>query len=67
MPVGIGRDEVQRLLGDGAQLVEVLPEAEFAEEHLPEAISLPLRSLTGAAAAAALGSGPIVVYCWDSL
>ena len=29
----IGRDEVQRLVAEGAQLVEVLPRAEYEEEH----------------------------------
>jgi rhodanese-related sulfurtransferase len=31
--------QLQRLLGGGAQLVEVLPEAEYAEAHLPGAIN----------------------------
>ena len=39
----VGRDEVQRLLAEsGTQLVDVLPAAEFAEEHLPEAVNIPL-------------------------
>jgi rhodanese-related sulfurtransferase len=36
MPNAIDRHEVQRLLAEQqAQLVEVLPEAEFEDEHLP--------------------------------
>ncbi len=36
---------VRRLVDEGAALVEVLPEAEYAEEHLPGAISPPLKRL----------------------
>ena len=35
MPHQIRRDEVQELLGRGAQLVEVLPANEYREDHLP--------------------------------
>jgi rhodanese-related sulfurtransferase len=35
MPTPVDRDEVQRLVAAGAQLVEVPPAAEFEEEHLP--------------------------------
>jgi rhodanese-related sulfurtransferase len=42
MPNPIDRHEVQRLLDEQhAQLVEVLPEAEFEDEHLPGAINVP--------------------------
>ena len=42
MPQAIDRKDVQRLIGEGAQVVEVLPKEEFEEDHLPGAISLPL-------------------------
>jgi rhodanese-related sulfurtransferase len=46
MVIAIGRDEVQRLIErEAAQLVEVLPAAEFTREHLPGAISIPLKEL----------------------
>jgi len=46
MPTAIDRHELQRLLADEqAQLIEVLPEAEFADEHLPGAINIPLKQL----------------------
>jgi rhodanese-related sulfurtransferase len=68
MPTPVTRDEVQRLVQAGAQLVEVLPGDEYDEEHLPGAVHLPLKSLTPEAAAAALERGrPVVVYCWDAL
>lgn len=68
MPTPIGRDDVQRLVAAGAQLVEVLPRHEYDEEHLPGAIHLPLKSLTREAAVEALDrSRPVIVYCWDAL
>jgi hypothetical protein len=35
MPTDINRNDVQRLMATGAQLVEVLPEEEYNEAHLP--------------------------------
>lgn len=59
-------DEVQRLLGEGAQLVEVLPAKEYAEDHLPGAINLPLRKLETDAQASLDPACSVIVYCWDS-
>jgi rhodanese-related sulfurtransferase len=66
MPKEIGVDEVRRLVDEGAQLVEVLPAREYEEEHLPGAISLPLKSLDEATAARLDKHRPVVVYCWDN-
>ena len=66
MPKGIGRDEVQRLLSEGAQLVEVLPREEYEEEHLPGAINLPLGRLDKEARDRLDPNRPVIVYCWDS-
>jgi len=49
----------------GAQLVEVLPAEEYLEEHLPGAISLPLRRLDTDAASVLDKTRPVIVYCWD--
>lgn len=65
MPRSIEREELHRLISGGAQLVEVLPREEFEEDHLPGAISLPLRHLDEARETLD-ASRPIVVYCWDS-
>jgi rhodanese-related sulfurtransferase len=66
MPADIGREEVQRLLREGAQLVEVLPRAEYEEEHLPGAIHLPLKKLDAKSAAKLLQRDrPTIVYCFD--
>jgi rhodanese-related sulfurtransferase len=62
----INREEVQTLLTAGAQLVEVLPAKEYGEDHLPRAISLPLRKLETEARTILDAERPVIVYCWDS-
>jgi rhodanese-related sulfurtransferase len=59
--------ELQELIGQGAQLVEVLPEAEYKEAHLPGAINVPLKQLTAETTGGLDRGRPVVVYCWDSL
>jgi rhodanese-related sulfurtransferase len=65
VPTQIERREVQRLMEEGAQLVEVLPKEEYDEEHLPGAINLPLRKLEEQATELLDRDRPVVVYCWD--
>jgi rhodanese-related sulfurtransferase len=65
MPHAIHIDEIRPLLAAGAQLVEVLPAEEFQEEHLPEAINLPLKQLTEQATASLDKERAVIVYCWD--
>jgi rhodanese-related sulfurtransferase len=67
MPTRIDLAQLQRLLDGGAQLVEVLPAAEYAEEHLPGAVNIPLKQLDATTAAQLDPPRPVVVYCWDSL
>jgi rhodanese-related sulfurtransferase len=66
MPVEIDRDGVRRLAEQGTQLVEVLPASEYAEDHLPGAINLPLRRLEQQAPKVLDRQRAVVVYCWDS-
>jgi rhodanese-related sulfurtransferase len=66
MPQAIDRDAVRRLANQGAQLVEVLPANEYAEDHLPGAINLPLRRLEQQATEVLDRHRAVVVYCWDS-
>jgi len=66
MPTPIGRDAVKRLLREGqAQLVEVLPADEYADEHLPGAINIPLKSLDRETTASLDLGRPVIVYCYD--
>jgi rhodanese-related sulfurtransferase len=67
MPTRIEIDRLRELLDSGAQLVEVLPAEEFADEHLPGAINVPLKELDARSTATLDRSNPIVVYCWDYL
>jgi phage shock protein E len=66
MPRSIGRDELRNQLDRGAQLVEVLPAEEYEDEHLPGAISIPLRRIDREAPERLDPARPVVVYCWDS-
>ena len=63
----IGSQQVRQLAAAGAQLVEVLPRREYDEQHLPGAISLPLKQLDAHEAAGLDRTAPVVVYCWDSI
>ncbi len=65
MPKDITRDELQGLLGRGAQLVDVLPPEEYADSHLPGAISIPLKVLDRETTAGLGKHTPVVVYCHD--
>lgn len=67
MPTRIDLAQLQQLLDDGAQLVEVLPAAEYSDEHLPGAINIPLKQLNAAAAEQLDQTRPVIVYCWDGL
>ncbi len=68
MPKEIDLVELRALLDrDDVQLLEVLPENEYAEEHLPGAINLPLKSLTRDSVASFDRTRPTIVYCWDDL
>jgi rhodanese-related sulfurtransferase len=63
----IALPELERLIADGAQLVEVLPEPDYVKAHLPGAINIPLRQLTAESAERLDRDRPVVVYCFDSL
>jgi rhodanese-related sulfurtransferase len=65
MAMLIDRETVQELVKQGAQLVEVLPAKEYAEDHLPGAVSLPLRQLDKDAGEIDRNR-PVIVYCWDA-
>lgn len=65
MPTAIARDEVRRLLTEGAQLVDVLPAREYLDLHLPGAINIPLKELTEETTAQLSNDAPVIVYCHD--
>jgi rhodanese-related sulfurtransferase len=65
MPREIDIDEIRPLLDAGAQLIEVLPEAEYDEEHLSGAINIPLKQMTEEAVGRLDRDRAVIVYCWD--
>jgi rhodanese-related sulfurtransferase len=63
MVTNIDRTELLRLIDEeGAQIVDVLPEREFEESHIPGAISIPLKHLTAETVAELSRDKPVVVY-----
>jgi rhodanese-related sulfurtransferase len=67
MPASIEREDVQRLLTEGAQLVEVLPRAEYEEEHLPGAMNIPLKELDHETTGQLDRERAVIVYCYDDV
>jgi rhodanese-related sulfurtransferase len=67
MATQIDLDQLRDLIDQGAQVVEVLTEDDYAPAHLPGAINLPLRQLDERAANTLDHRRPVVVYCWDWL
>jgi rhodanese-related sulfurtransferase len=66
MPTSIDRHELQRLLAEErAQLVEVLPAAEYEDEHLPGAINIPLKELDRETTRQLDRVRPVIAYCYD--
>ena len=59
------RDDVRRLQAEGAQVVEVLPRAEYEWKHIAGAINLPLTELDERSAARLDRARPVVTYCND--
>ncbi len=60
------RDDVRRLVGEGAQLVEVLESRQYQAAHLPGAVHIPAWELSRDRAEALDRTRPVVVYCFDT-
>jgi rhodanese-related sulfurtransferase len=67
MPTRIEIGELRSLMDRGAQLVEVLPQEEYDEEHLPGAVNIPVKQLDAETTARLDKRNPVIVYCWDYL
>jgi rhodanese-related sulfurtransferase len=63
----IGAERVRELIAGGANLLEVLPEEEYREQHIRGALNVPLKKLDAGAVSALDRARPVVVYCWDSI
>ncbi len=62
MVTDVDRGALLELIASGAQVVDVLPEAEFNNSHIPGAINLPLKQLDRAASSVLRRDKPVVVY-----
>lgn len=60
--VSIDRAELLELIDQGAQVVDVLPDAEYTAQHIPGAINLPLRRLDMGSTAVLRRDKPVVVH-----
>ena len=67
MPRLATRDDVQRLMVEGANIVEVLPYESYEQLHIAGALSIPLKALDERAPHELDRSTPVVVYCTDFL
>ena len=65
VPTVIDRIAVQRLLAEGAQLLDVLAPEEYAEAHIAGAINIHLKRLHAKSAGGLDRSRPVIVYCHD--
>jgi rhodanese-related sulfurtransferase len=61
------REQIRRLVAEGAQLVEVLPREEYEFEHIAGAVHIWLRRLDDEAPRRLDKTKPVIVYCHDFL
>ncbi len=63
MTTSIDRRGLIRLIDDeGAQVVDVLPEREYFNSHIPGAINIPLKMLNDETSSILKRDKPVVVY-----
>ena len=62
MVATIDRARLVELIDQGAQVVDVLPDAEYTAQHIPGAVSIPLRRLNAETASVLRRDKPVVVY-----
>lgn len=59
----ISRKELQDLIAScDVQIVDVLPDREYDESHIPGAVNIPLKSLTAESVGVLQRDKPTVVY-----
>jgi rhodanese-related sulfurtransferase len=66
MAVQNTREDVQRLTAEGAVLIDTLPESEYAEEHIADAVNIPLKKLDRQTTSELAMDAPLIVYCYDT-
>ncbi len=65
MPVEIDHDKVQQLIAAGAYLLDVREREGYDAEHLPGAVSLPIKKLDRETTAHLDRDRPVIAYCWE--
>jgi rhodanese-related sulfurtransferase len=65
MPKMIELEEVQQLIGEGAQLLDVMSREAYDDSHLPGAIHISLKELDEQTAARLDRDRPVITYCSD--
>jgi len=65
MPEELGLDDIRGLIERGAQIVDVLPEAEYQDERIAGAVSIPLKKMSREAVSILDPNRPVIVYCHD--
>jgi len=65
VPKTIDRRVVQRLVAEGAQLVDVLAPQEHEDAHITGAINIHLKRLDARSASVLDRARPVITYCHD--
>lgn len=65
MPQTIELEDVQRLVEDGAQLLDVMSRSEYEDSHLPGAVHISLKELDAQSATKLERDRPVIAYCYD--
>ena len=65
VPIDIDREGVDRLVEEGAQVVDVLPVEDYEALRIAGATNLPLRELDERAPNELDAARPVIVYCND--
>jgi rhodanese-related sulfurtransferase len=65
MPTDIDHDELRQMTAEGALLLDVRDRAGYDAEHLPGAMSLPLKTLDRETTAHLDRDRPLITYCWE--
>jgi len=62
LTVDINRQTLLELIDSGAQIVDVLPEREYMNGHIPGAVNIPLKKLNAETTSVLQRDKPVVVY-----
>jgi rhodanese-related sulfurtransferase len=65
MPEIVDLETVDRMRGEGAQLLDVMSREQYEESHLPGAINISLKELDEHAASRLDRDRPAIAYCFD--